>query len=322
MTTILLTGANGFVGQHLGAHLIQHGHQIIATTRRNQVEFDYTPSRVAKVNVIDENTDWMTALEGVDVVIHLAARVHILREKSVDPLMEFRMMNVEGTLRLARQAAESGVKRFVFLSSIGVNGRSTTSRPFCEDDQAAPEDPYAQSKLEAEQRLMALAFESGLEVCIVRPPLVYGPRAPGNFLRLLGIAAKGWPLPLASIDNKRSLVGIENLCSLIGVCTTHPKAAGEIFLVSDGQDISTPELIRVLAEAMGRPYRLWPFPTSILAIISKFLGQSGVWARLAGSLQADISKARQQLDWEPSSTLQQGLANTAAWYQKSHLANE
>lgn len=322
MTTILLTGANGFIGQNLGAYLIKRGHQVIATTRRSEVDFDYTPLRIEKVGVIDTKTDWMAALEGVDVIIHLAARVHIMREKATDPLSEFRQMNVEGTMRLAQQAVETGVKRFIYLSSIGVNGKSTTTHPFREDDQAAPEDPYAQSKWEAEQQLLALAAESGLEVCTLRPPLVYGPGAPGNFLRLLGLAAKGWPLPLASIDNRRSLVGIKNLCSLIEACTTHPQAAGEVFLVSDSQDISTPELIRILAETMRRPCRLWPFPPSVLGIISKFLGQQGVWARLAGSLQVDISKARQQLGWEPPFPLEQGLAETVDWYQKTHLASE
>jgi len=322
MTTILLTGANGFVGQHLGVYLVKQGHQVIATLRRDDVVFDYTPAHVAKISVIDADTDWTTALEGIDVVIHLAARVHVMREKATDPLLEFRQMNVEGTARLAKQAAEIGVKRFVYLSSIGVNGKSTTTHPFSENDPVAPEDPYAQSKWEAEQHLLALAARGGLEVCIIRPPLVYGPGAPGNFRRLLGLAARGWPLPLASIDNKRSLVGIENLCSLIEVCTSHPQAAGEVFLVSDGQDISTPELIRMLAEAMERPCRLLPFPTSVLTIISKLMGQAGVWTRLAGSLQVDISKARQQLGWEPPFPLEQGLADTADWYQKMHLASE
>lgn len=322
MTRILLTGANGFVGQHLGSYLAKQGHQVIATSRRSDVTFNYTPARVIKVGEIDANTDWTTALEGVEVVIHLAARVHVMREKAADPLVEFRRMNAEGTLRLAQQAAAAGVKRFVFLSSIGVNGKSTTTHPFSEDDPAVPEDPYAQSKWEAEQHLLTLLAEACLEVCIIRPPLVYGPGAPGNFLRLLRLAAKGWPLPLASIDNRRSLVGIENLCSLIEVCTHHPQAAGQVFLVSDGKDISTPQLIRILAETMKRPCRLLPFPTSLLAIISKLLGQHGVWSKLAGSLQVDISKARQQLGWEPPYSLEHGLAETADWYLKTHLANQ
>ena len=322
MTTILLTGANGFVGQHLGAYLVKQGHQVIAASRRSDVVFDYTPTHVAKVGDIDAKTDWTTALEGVEVVIHLAARVHVMHEKAADPLMEFRRMNTEGTLRLAQQAVETGVKRLVYLSSIKVNGEETISHPFTEQDVVIPEDPYARSKWEAEQHLMNLGAQTGLEVSIIRPPLVYGAGVRGNFLRLLGLAAKGWPLPLARIENQRSLVGIENLCSLIEVCTSHPQAAGEVFLVSDGQDVSTPELIRMLAKAMGRPCRLLPFPTSVLAIGSKLMGQQGVWARLTGSLQVDISKARQQLGWEPTFPLRQGLADTADWYQKTHLASE
>lgn len=322
MTTILLTGANGFVGQHLGAYLSKQGYQVIATSRRSDVAFDYTPAHVVKVGVIDANTDWMTALEGVEVVIHLAARVHIMREKVADPLVEFRQMNAEGTMRLAQQAAEVGVRRLVFLSSIKVNGERTINHPFTEQDEAIPDDPYARSKWEAEQHLMDMAAQTGLEVSIIRPPLIYGPGVRGNFLSLLGLAAKGWPLPLAGIDNRRSLVGIKNLCSLIEVCTSHPQAAGEVFLISDGQDISTPELIRMLAEAMERPCRLWPFPTSVLATASKLLGQQGVWERLSGSLQVDISKARQLFGWEPPVPLEQGLADTVDWYQKIHLASE
>lgn len=322
MAAILLTGANGFVGQHLGAYLAKQGHQVIATLRRDDVIFDYTPAHVAKINVIDADTDWTTALEGVEVVIHLAARVHVMREKATDPLLEFRQMNVEGTVRLAQQAVEAGVRRIVFISSIKVNGEVTTTRPFTEQDDAIPEDPYAYSKWEAEQHLMDVAAKTGLEVSIIRPPLVYGPGVRGNFLSLMGLAAKGWPLPLASIDNRRSLVGIENLCSLIEVCARHPQAADDVFLVADGQDISTPELIRMLAEAMNRSSRLLPFPTAILAGVSRLFGQRGAWERLAGSLQVDISKARQQLGWEPSISLEQGLADTVDWYQKTHLAGE
>ena len=322
MTTILLTGANGFVGQHLGAYLVKQGHQVIATSRHSNAVFDYTPAHVINVGDIDVNTDWTTALKGVEVVIHLAARVHVMREKAADPLLEFRRMNAEGTLRLAQQAAETGVRRLVYLSSIKVNGEETISHPFTEQDETIPEDPYARSKWEAEQHLMDVAAQTGLEVSIIRPPLVYGPGVRGNFLRLLGLAAKAWPMPLANIDNRRSLVGIKNLCNLIELCTHHPRAAGEVFLVSDGHDISTPELIRLLAKMMSRPCRLWPFPTSFLAIASKLLGQQGVWERLAGSLQVDISKAQQQLGWEPPFTLEQGLADTADWYQKIHLASE
>jgi len=322
MTTVLLTGANGFVGQHLGAFLVQQGHQVVATTRRNDFDFDYAPVRVVSIGDIGATADWSTALEGVDTVMHLAARVHVMREQATDPIAAFREVNTAGTVRLAQQAAEAGIKRFVYLSTIKVNGENTTTQPFSENDPASPEDPYAQSKWEAEQQLLALATQTGLEVSIVRPPLVYGPNVGGNFLRFLGLAAKAVPLPLASIDNRRSLVGIQNLCSLLEVCLHHPEAAGEVFLISDNRDLSTPQLLCLLATAMERPCRLMPFPPSVLAGVSKLLGQQAVWSRLAGSLQVDISKAKQKLGWQPVMSVEQGLTETAVWYQKTHLAEE
>lgn len=322
MTTVLLTGANGFVGQHLGAFLVKQGYQVVATTRRDEFNFDYVPMRIVSISDIGATADWSTALEGIDAVIHLAARVHVMQERATDPLTAFREVNTVGTVRLAQQAAEVGIKRFVYLSTIKVNGESTTTQPFSENDPAVPEDAYAQSKLEAEQQLLALATQTGLEVSIVRPPLVYGPNVRGNFLRFLGLAAKAWPLPLASIDNRRSLVGIQNLCSLLEVCLHHPEAAGEVFLVSDDRDISTPQLLCLLAAALGRPCRLVPFPPSVLAGVSQLLGQQAIWSRLAGSLQVDISKAKQKLGWQPVSSVEEGLAKTVAWYQKTHLAKE
>lgn len=322
MTKILLTGANGFVGQHLGVHLLMQGYDVVAAVRQTNTRINFTPTSIVPVGDIDATTDWSTALEGVDVIIHLAARVHVMQEQAADPLAAFRQINTIGTIRLAQQAVENGIKRFVYLSSIKVNGESTLIHPFSEQNEMAPEDPYARSKWEAERQLLDLGTQTGLEVSIIRPPLVYGPGVGGNFQRLLTLVARGWPLPLASIHNRRSLVGIQNLCNFIDLCTYHPRAAGEIFLVSDGLDISTPELIRMLAKAMGKPYRLWPFPTVILAGASKLLGQQGAWERLAGSLQVNISKARQQLGWEPPFPLEQGLADTVDWYQKSHLASE
>jgi nucleoside-diphosphate-sugar epimerase len=321
-TTILLTGANGFVGQHLGKYLVNQGYQVIATTRRNEYDFNFTPQRIVSIGDIGATADWSTALEEVDVVIHLAARVHVMHEPAADPLAVFREVNTAGALRLAQQAAEVGVRRFVFLSSIKVNGESTTSRPFREDDPAIPEDPYGQSKWEAEQQLLALAAKTRMEVTIVRPPLVYGPEVRGNFLRLLELVAKAWPVPLASIKNRRSLVGVQNLCSLLEVCLHHPMAAGEVFLVSDDRDISTPQLLRMLATAMGRPCRLVPFPTTILAPVSKLLGQQTAWDRVAGSLQLDISKARHKLGWQPLMSLEEGLVETVAWYQENYLAKK
>lgn len=319
MTTVLVTGANGFVGQHLVNYLCQQGHQVVATTRTAEAGFDSPRVRSVSVGEITATTDWSSALNDVESIIHLAARVHVMREQAVDPISAFRQVNTAGTLRLAQQAAEAGVKRFVYLSSIKVNGEHTTTHPFSEADSAEPQDPYAQSKWEAEQQLLALAAKTGLEVSIVRPPLVYGPEVRGNFLRLLGLTAKAWPLPLASIENRRSLVNIHNLCSLLETCMQHPEAGGEVFLVSDDCDLSTPQLLRMLATAMDRPCRLWPFPPVILQVVSKLLGQEAVWSRLAGSLQIDISKARQRLGWEPVTSVERGLAETVAWYQKTYL---
>ena len=321
MTTILLTGANGFIGQHLGSYLLNQGYKVVAAVRQANSRLNFKPARVVPIGDIDANSEWSTALEGVDVVVHLAARVHVMQEQAADPLAAFRSINTIGTMRLAKQAVEKGVKRFIFLSSIKVNGESTTTRPFSEQNQVTPIDPYAQSKWEAEQQLLDLVTHSGLEVCIIRPPLVYGPGVGGNFQRLLDLVARDWPLPLAKIHNRRSLVSIQNLCNFIELCTHHPKAAREVFLVSDGQDVSTPELIRLLANMMGTPCRLWPFPTGILALASKLSGQSGSWERLASSLRLDISKARNQLGWEPPLSLEQGLVETVDWYQKTHLAS-
>jgi nucleoside-diphosphate-sugar epimerase len=322
MSTILLTGANGFVGQHLGVYLLKQGYDVVAAVRQPNTSINFTPARLVAVGDIDATTDWSTALNEVEVVIHLAARVHVMQEQAEDPLATFRQVNTLGTLRLAQQAAEHGVKRFVYLSSIKVNGESTSATPFSEQNVTTPEDPYARSKWEAEQQLLDLAAQTGLEVSIIRPPLVYGAGVGGNFQRLLSLVARGWPLPLANIHNRRSLVGVQNLCSLLEVCVHHPAAANEVFMVSDGEDISTPELIRMLAVAMGKPCRLWPLATAMLAMASQLFGQRDAWQRLAGSLQVDISKARQQLGWEPPFSLEQGLAETVAWYQKSHLANE
>jgi nucleoside-diphosphate-sugar epimerase len=318
MTTVLLTGANGFVGQYLGTYLIGQGHQVVATTRRNNVKLNYKPVRRHVIGKIDVTTDWSAALEDVETIIHLAARVHGMKEEAANPLSAFRQVNTAGTMRLAQQAADAGIKRFVYLSSIKVNGERTTDRAFRETDPPAPQDPYAQSKWEAEQQLLALADQTDMQVSIVRPPLVYGPGVRGNFLRLLGLAAKGWPLPLARIHNQRSLVGIRNLCSLLEICVQHPAAVNEVFFVSDGQDLSTPQLLHLLASIMEQHCWLVPFPTALLAGVSKVLGQEAVWTRLAGSLQVDINKAQNELGWQPLTSVEAGLEETVAWYQKTN----
>ncbi|MGW8195872.1 MAG: NAD-dependent epimerase/dehydratase family protein, partial [Desulforhopalus sp.] len=222
-------------------------------------------------------------------------------------LAEFRRVNVEGTLNLARQAVGKGVVRFIFISTIKVNGEETVDRPFGADDKPAPKDPYSISKLEAEIGLRRIAGETGLEVVIIRPPLIYGPGAGGNFAKLLGLVREGWFLPFGSIRNTRSLIGIDNLCSLITICLTHPAAANRILPVSDGEDVSTPELIRHLARSCGRPARILPVPASLLNLLAKILGKEAELHRLTGNLQVDSSQTRRLLNWQPPLRLEEGI---------------
>jgi len=240
------------------------------------------------------------------VVIHAAARAHIMKEDLADPVVEYRQVNVDGTVNLARQAAEAGVRRFIFISSIGVNG-NINIKPFTEDDTPKPADPYAQSKLEAEQGLWEIQHETGMELVVIRPPLVYGPNAPGNFGSLTRWIDKGVPLPLGAIQNQRSLVALDNLVDLITTCIDHPAAANQVFLAGDGQDLSTTELLRSVARAAGKPSRLIPIPSSLLMLAATLLGKKAVAQRLLGSLQVDISKARDLLEWEPPISVEEGL---------------
>ncbi len=255
--------------------------------------------------------DWSVALAGISAVVHLADRVHVMADTAANPLVEFRRVNVQGTLNLARQAAAAGVRRFVFISSIGVNGAETSQKPFADQDQAAPHSPYAVSKYEAELALQALAAETDMEVVVIRPPLVYGPNAPGNFGSLMRWLKRGVPLPLGAIHNQRSLVALGNLVDLIVLCLTHPAAANQTFLVSDGEDVSTTELLRRMGQALGCPARLIPVPASWLKLAATMVGKPDVAQRLCGSLQVDISKTRQLLGWSPPLTLDQGLKKAA-----------
>jgi nucleoside-diphosphate-sugar epimerase len=243
--------------------------------------------------------------------MHCAARVHVMAESLADPLAEFRRVNVQGTLNLARQAAAAGVRRFVFVSSIGVNGAETFQQSFTSEDSVAPHSPYAVSKYEAELGLQALAAETGMEVVIIRPPLVYGPGAPGNFGSLMRWLKRGVPLPLGAIHNQRSLVALDNLVDLIVLCLTHPAAANQTFLVSDGEDVSTSELLRRMGQALDRPARLLPVPQSWLKLAAAMVGKSDVAQRLCGSLQVDISKTRRLLVWTPPISLDEGLRRAA-----------
>jgi len=253
--------------------------------------------------------------KGTDVVIHLAARVHIMNDDSKDPLAEFRKVNTEGTLNLARQAAESGVRRFIYLSSIKVNGEaSDIGDCFSSDDGFIPNDPYGLSKYEAEQGLLALADVTDMDVVIIRPPLVYGPGVKANFLNMMRWVNRGVPLPFAAVQNKRSFVALDNLVDLIMTCIKHPASANQIFLVSDDEDISTTELLQRMGKALGKPARLIPIPAQLLRLGAQMLGKRDVAQRLLGNLQVDISKTKELLDWKPPVSFENGLQKTAQWY--------
>ena len=320
---ILITGSSGFIGQYL-THSLQkkssHGnasdYDIVHTYRHLPEGLTATNSSHFSVGNIDSKTQWQVALAGVDVVVHLAARVHVMKETHADPLEAFRAVNTQGTLNLARQAVAAGVKRFVYLSSIKVNGEQTLDKAFYADDKPVPQDPYAVSKFEAEQQLLALGKETGLEVVIIRPPLVYGPGVKGNFSRLIKLVNKSIPLPLAGINNSRSLVSIQNLCSLIETCLVHPKAAGEVFLVSDGQDLSTSELFKQIAMALGKSSRLFYLPQGWLRFMTHILGRSAEYERLSGSLQVDISKNEQLLGWLPEVSVATGIRHAVEDMEK------
>jgi UDP-N-acetyl-alpha-D-quinovosamine dehydrogenase len=312
LVTALVTGATGFVGRALCRRLLESGTRVVAGIRQ-QAKLDEGVTPVV-VGEIDETTDWSRALSGVDVVFHLAARAHVLHETAADPLAEFRKTNVAGTERLARSAAAAGVRRLVYVSSIGVNGLYTKEgKKFSEADVPQPHNAYALSKWEAEQALTRIADETELEVVIVRPPLVYGPGAPGNFAQMLAVVAKGVPLPFASVHNCRSLIYVGNLADALVACATRPAAAGQTYLASDGEDVSTPELLRQLAGALGVPARLFPCPPALLRLAGRLNGRHEQMERLLGSLQVDSGKIRRELNWLPPYTLQQGLQATADW---------
>lgn len=304
----LVTGANGFVGKVLCSELRANGLTVRAAVRTE----NFSDSDVVRVGALDEQTDWTNALLGVDVVIHLAARVHVMTDKASNPLAEFCRVNVAGTENLARQAVLAGVKRLVYVSSIKVNGEATMgSDVLSETSSPNPQDPYGVSKYEAEQALQRVAAETGLEVVIVRPPLVYGAGVKGNFAQMLKVLARGIPLPLASVNNRRSLIYVGNLVDTLILCATHPKAAGQTYLVSDGEDISTPDLLRELGDAMGHPARLLPCPQALLTLAGRMTGKADQIERLLGSLRIDSGKICRELDWTPPYTLPQGLQLTA-----------
>lgn len=302
---VAVTGATGFVGGALVRTLANRGHSVRAIVRQSGARW---PAGVAEIAVgdLDAVTDWSAALTGVDAVVHCAARAHQLDDRHADPLAEFRRVNAEASVNLGRQAAAAGVRRLVFLSSIGVHGGQTQGRPFRADDPPAPHSPYAVSKLEAEKGLRQLAAQSAIELVIVRPPLVYGPDAPGNFARLLRAVQSGWPLPLGAVDNRRSFIGLDNLLDLLILCLDHPDAPGT-WLASDDDDVSTTELLRRMAQALGRPSRLLPVPGSWLCRLLEAAGRHELAQRLFGSLQVDIGQTRRRLQWTPPVTMLQQL---------------
>lgn len=314
----LITGANGFVGQLLCAEMLKQGWHVRAALRQPH----QMPTAVEPVIVgeIDGETDWGESLHGVKIVVHLAARVHVMKDMATDPLAEFRKVNLHGTVNLAQQAVRAGVRRFVYISSVKVNGEETHGgHQYSEADPPAPQDPYAVSKWEAEQALLRIARETGLEVVILRPPLVYGSGVKGNFAQMLAVLARGIPLPLASVRNQRSLLYAGNLVSAIVATATHPAAAGQTYLVSDGEDVSTPDLLRGLASAMQVPARLFGFPPALLRWMARLLGKGAQLERLTGSLQIDSDKICRDLNWTPPYSLRQGLHATADWYRNTHI---
>lgn len=312
---ILVTGATGFVGHFLCSYLIAKGLSVRGTFLSGEsLDSLVKDVEAALIEPIGPTTPWDHVFDGIDTVIHLAARVHVMREKAADPLEEFRFVNTDGTAHLAREAAKAGVKRFVFMSTIGVNGDNSGNIPYSESSMPNPHNPYSVSKYEAEQLLHQISSETGMEVVTIRAPLVYGPGNPGNFLILLQIVSKSFQLPLASICNKRSIIYVGNLVDALVTCATHPRAAGQTYLVRDREDVSTPELIRCIASALHVTARLFPFPVTIMKLAGKLTGKSAAVNRLTGTLTVDSSKIRKELDWDPPFTMGEGLRETARWF--------
>lgn len=298
---VVVTGATGFVGASLARRLDAAGFQARPL------------SREMLQRITDHRGDRSDLLGGSGCVVHLAARAHVLDESSTDQLEIYRQVNRDMTLKLARAASSEGVRRFVFVSSIRVNG-SSSERAFRPQDTPRPEEPYAISKFEAEQGLWEIAAATGLEVVVVRPPLVYGPGVKANFRRLLGLAASGLPLPLATVTGRRSLIGLSNLCDLLQRCLSHPAASGKTLLVSDGDDITLPDLLRELAAGMARPARLFPMPQGLLRALAVLAGQGSTFDKLVASLQIDSAQTFDLLAWRPPVSVSVGLRETARWY--------
>ncbi len=313
---VLVTGANGWVGQRVIMRASKAGRQVRGAARTGQAAGAYGDA--VSVGDLDENTNWQHALSNCRVVVHTAARVHMMHDATADPLQAYRRVNVEGSLNLARQAAQAGIQRFIFISSVKVNGEQTRpGHPFRAEDTPAPQDPYGISKMEAEVGLRAIAQQTGMEVVIIRPPLVYGPGVKANFASMVQWLQRGVPLPLGAIHNRRSLVALDNLVDLIITCLDHPAAANQTLMVSDGEDVSTTELLQRMAAALGKPARLVPVPQRVLALGAALLGKQAVAQRLFSSLQVDIGPTCALLGWKPPVSLADGLLQVAR--HASHL---
>lgn len=307
---VLVTGSNGFIGKALCHRIAADGYSLVSGVRAN-IE---NTTDVVSYGDITGNTNWSDALRSCESVVHLAGRAHVLRDTESDPLAKYRTVNADGTLNLARQAAEAGVQRFVFISSIGVNGAESFQTPFTEKDIPSPCSHYAISKYETELGLLAIAKKTSMEIVTIRPPLVYGPGAPGNFSSLVRWLTRGIPLPLGGFNNRRSLVALDNLVDLIVTCLRHPAAANQIFLVSDDEDLSTADLLQRIGAALGRPVRLLHVHPVLLHWGARLLGKDDMAQRLLGNLQVDITKAKNLLDWNPPLNVDEGLRKAAEWY--------
>lgn len=313
---ILITGANGFVGHAFSKHLLSTDHNVRVALRKPINTFDL-PCEQVFIGDINAKTDWYKALTGIKVIVHCAARVHVMSDSMKNPLEAYRSTNVEGTLNLASQAVKAGVRRFIFLSSIKVNGESTVDgKPFFADGVTAPIDPYGISKKEAEDGLLNLGVNTSMEIVIIRPPLIYGVGVKANFLSLMKLVNMGLPLPLGGIHNQRSFIALDNLVDLMRICLTHPNAANETFLVSDGKDVSTPQLLSAIAIALHCHLYLIPLPLTVLRMLGKLTGQLSTLHRLCENLQVDIQKTKIYLGWKPPISLAEGLKKIVQDWRK------
>ncbi len=304
---VLVTGATGFVGEHLCQHLLSQGYGVTAVGRKESFPIEHERLRYVVIAHIDGDTDWKDCLQGVHVVIHLAARVHHMNDKGLAALAQYQEVNVKGTKQLAKAAIANQVKRFIYISTIKVIGEKTIEMPLRAEDQPRPTDAYSLSKLQAELILQEEAKRSGMEWVIIRPPLVYGPGVKGNFGRLIKLAKTKLPLPFGALKNRRSLVSIYNLCSFIECTVSHPNAASQVFLVSDNEDLSTSQLLRALRHALGKRGNLLPLPRFVLKLIGLILGKRREVARVVDSLQVNIEKSMRLLSWRPPMSVQRSI---------------